>query len=67
MPCFFLGPGYPIARAKKKRTRTIVVDSLDHLEVQLNSMKNATLPTMAMIMCMHMRKLWVRSLAERSI
>jgi len=30
-------------------------------------MKNATPPTMAMIMRMSMRKLWVRSLAERSI
>jgi len=46
-----------------------VLDSLDHLEVQLISMKNATLPTMAMIMCMsiYMRKLWVRSLADSSI
>jgi hypothetical protein len=30
-------------------------------------MKNATLPTMAMIMRMSMRKLWVRSLADHSI
>jgi len=69
MPCFFLGPGYRIAGAKKKRTRTIVLDSLDHLEVQLISMKNATLPTTAMTMCMsmHMRTLWVRSLADSSI
>jgi hypothetical protein len=29
-------------------------------------MTNATLPTMAMMMRMSMRKLWVRSLAERS-
>jgi len=46
-----------------------VLDSLEHLEVQMISMKNATLPTMAMIMCMsmHMRMLWVRSLADSSI
>ena len=44
-----------------------MLDSLDHLEVQMISMKNETLPTMAMIMCMHMRKLWVRSLADSSI
>jgi hypothetical protein len=32
-------------------------------------MKTATLPTTAMVMCMsmHMRKLWVRSLADSSI
>jgi len=45
------------------------LDSLDHLEVKLISMKSATLPTTAMIMCMsmHMRMLWVRSLADSSI
>ena len=42
------------------------LDSLDLLEVQLTSMKNATLPTMAMMMRMHMRTLWVRSLAVSS-
>jgi len=30
-------------------------------------MKNATLPTMAMMMCISMRTLWVRSLAVNSI
>jgi len=44
-----------------------VLDSFDHLQVQLISMKNATLPTIAMIMRMSMRKLWVRSLAVSSI
>ena len=33
----------------------------------MTSMKNATVPTMAMIMRMSMRKLWVRSLADSSI
>jgi hypothetical protein len=44
-----------------------VLDTPAHLEVELISMKNATLPTMSMIMRMSMRMLWVRSLAGRSI
>ena len=46
-----------------------MLDSLDHLEVQLIAMKSATLPTTVMVMCMsiYMRKLWVRSLADSSI